>query len=212
VLSLTKIPPIHSKYIFIDYESLFLEIKTRLGGAIIRSNQKYLSLLFDFITNIENLKRGNTMDYEFINFVKEHTNEIDDINTRLKKIHDDFRHVVEAVNSQILERFQTGKIKQWAWRRLPEFYDIAVTDIYLDNVNIAIDARIDLDGWRFTIFTRKNKNEFDLEKYLQTRDIAYAFQSYNKLKLDKGFDIRENDVTVANYIIQIIEKLLEENS
>lgn len=212
VLSLTKIPPIHSKYIFIDYESLFLEIKTRLGEVAIRANLRYLLLLFDFITNVENLKRGSTMDNEFINFVKEHTNEIDNINTRLKKIHDDFRHVVEAVNSQIVERFQSGKIKQWAWRRLPEFYDTAVTDIYLNNVNIAIDARIDLDGWGFVVFTRKNKNGFDLEKYLRTRDMAYTIQSYNKLKLDKHFDINENSIVVADFLSGIIEKLLMEKA
>jgi hypothetical protein len=212
VLSLTKIPPINSKYIFIDYESLFLEIKTRLGETAIRANQRYLSLLFDFITNLENLKRGITMDHEFINFVKEHTNEIDNINTRLKKIHDDFRHVVEAVNSQVLERFQTDKIKQWAWRRLPEFYDTAVTDIFLDNVNIAIDARIDLDGWSFVVFTRKNKNGFDLENYLQTRNMAYTIQSYNKLKLDMHFDINENSMIVADFISGVIEKLLADKA
>jgi hypothetical protein len=212
VLSLTKLPSIHNKYIFIDYESLFLEIKTRLGEAAIRANQRYLSLLFDFITNLENLKRGITMDHEFINFVKEHTNEIDNINTRLKKIHDDFRHVVEAVNSQVLERFQTDKIKQWAWRRLPEFYDTAVTDIYLDNVNIAIDARIDLDGWGFTVFTRKNKNGFELERYLQKRGMTFTVQSYNKLKLDKHFDINENSMVVADFISGIIEKLLEDKA
>jgi hypothetical protein len=88
-----------------------------------------------------------------------------------------YRH---ELNSQVLERFQTDKIKQWAWRRLPEFYDTAVTDIFLDNVNIAIDARIDLDGWSFVVFTRKNKNGFDLENYLQTRNMAYTIQSFNK--------------------------------
>lgn len=208
VLSLTKIPPINSKYIFIDYERLFLEIKTRLGEAAIRANQRYLSLLFDFITNVENLKRGSTMDHEFINFVKEHTNEIDNINTRLKKIHDDFRHVVKAVNSQIIERFQTNKINQWAYRESTEFYDTAVTDIYLDDVNIAIDARIDLDGWCFIVFTRKNTNGFDLENYLQTRDIPYTIQPNNKLKLDKHFDINEKSMVVADFISGMIEKLL----
>lgn len=212
VLSLTKISPINSKFIFIDYENLLLEIKTRLGEAVIGANQRYLSLLFDFITNIENMKRGNTMDYEFISFVKEHNTEIDNINLRLKKIHDDFRHVVESVNSQIVEKFQTDKIKQWAWRRLPEFYDTAVTDIYLDNVNIAIDARIDLDGWAFIVFTRKNKNGFDLERYLQKRGMAYTIQSYNKLKLDKHFDINENSMVVADFISGIIEKLLTEKA
>ena len=212
VLSLTKLPSIHNKFIFIDYGDLFLEIKTRLGEAAIRANQRYLSLLFDFITNVENLKRGSSMDQEFINFVKEHTNEIDNINMRLKKIHDDFRHVVEAVNSQIIEKFQTDKIKQWAWRRLPEFYDTAVTDIYLDNVNIAIDARIDLDGWGFTVFTRKNKNGFELERYLQKRGMTFTIQSYNKLKLDKHFDINENSMVVADFISGIIEKLLEDKA
>ena len=209
VLSLAKLPSIHSKYIFIDYDRLFFEIKTRLGEVVLRANQRYLSLLFDFIKNIENMKRGNAMDYAFINFVKEHNTEIDNINSRLKKIHDDFRRVVGSVNSQIVERFQTDKIKQWAWRRLPEFYDTAVTDIYLENVNIAIDARIDLGGWDFIVFTRKNIDGFDLEKYLQVRCMSYTNQAYNRLKLDKHFNIRENSMVVADYIIKNVEKLLE---
>ena len=93
---------------------------------------------------------------------------------------------------------------------MPEFYDTAVTDIYLDNVNIAIDARIDLDGWAFVVFTRKNKNGFDLERYLQKRGMTYTIQSYNKLKLDKHFDINENSIVVADFISGIIEKLLVE--
>ena len=95
---------------------------------------------------------------------------------------------------------------------MPEFYDTAVTDIFLDNVNIAIDARIDLDGWSFVVFTRKNKNGFDLENYLQTRNMAYTIQSFNKLKLEMHFDINENCMIVADFISGVIEKLLADKA
>ena len=212
VLSLKPIPQRHKKYVFIEYDKLFNEIRSRLGEYFTRSNHKYLSLLIDFMTNIENLNRGNTMDLEFISFVREHNKEIDDINARLKKIHDDFRSIVEEVNAQIKEKLQTDKIKTWAWRKLPEFYDIAVTDIYLDNVNIAIDSRIELDGWKFIVFTRKNKNGFDLEKYLQARGLQFTPQASNKLKLDTHLDIQEKTEKVVEYIISIIVKLLDDKA
>ncbi len=178
---------------------------------ICQTEPKYLPLLFDFITNIENLKRGNTMDYEFISFVKGHESEINDINTRLKKIHDDFRSIVGAVNSQIIERCQSNEIKQWAYRELPEFYDTAVTDIYLDSVNITIDSRIDLDGWQFMVFTRNNKNGFNLNEYLQVRSITFTVQD-NRLKLAQHFEIQENVTVVADYIIGLVEKLLDKKA
>jgi len=87
-----------------------------------------------------------------------------------------------------------------------------LTGIIEDNVNIAIDARIDLDGWSFVVFTRKNKNGFDLENYLQTRNMAYTIQSYNKLKLDMHFDINENSMIVADFISGVIEKLLADKA
>lgn len=89
---------------------------------------------------------------------------------------------------------------------------IAVTDIYLDDVNIAIDSRIELDGWKFIVFTRKNKNGFDLEKYLQVRGFQFIPQASNKLKLDTHFDIQEKTEKVAEYIMNVIAKLLDDKA
>lgn len=208
VLSLKPISIKHQKYVYIEYEQLFDQVKSRLGEYITRSNQRYLFLLIDFITNIENLKKGNIMDYEFISYVREHINEIEIVNRQLKKIHDDFREVVEKVNAQISEKFQTDKVKTWTWRKLPDFYDTAVTDIYLDDVIIAFDSRIRLDGWEFIVFTRKNKNGFDLNTYLQARGMKYTSEPFNKFKLDMHFDIQEMTDNVAAFAIEVIEKLM----
>lgn len=209
VLSLNPQNQVHKNYSFITYEAFFNQVKQRMGEYLIQANQKYLPMLFDLIKNIENLRQGDTMDLEFINFVKENKEDVGSINIRLKQLHDDLRKTVQSVNSIILEQFVSDKYKQWAWRRLPDFFDIAVTDIKINDVEIAIDSTIDLSGWHFEIFMRKPSNEFVLETWFDRTNIGYLGKKGKRVLLTQKFEVNENPMIIAKFIIGLIEEILK---
>lgn len=213
VLSLFPQPPElkhkYKKYLFITYEMLFEEIRKRIGEFMTDSNQRYLPLLFDFMKNIENLKRGNVMDLEFIDFVKENQKDVEKINIRLKQLHDDLRKIVQSVNSTVFDKFGSEKIKQWPYRALPGIFDTAVSEIKLENEVVIIDATINLPGWSFEIFMRKPSAVFVLESYLDLIGIKYAINAKGRCQLPQNYNINESKFVIANFIIELIENILK---
>lgn len=213
VLSLLPQPiKLPEKYTFITYEMLFEEVRKRIGGYISDANQKYLPFLFDFMKNIENLQRGDDMNLEFIKFVKDNEEQVNSINEKLNHLHKDFRKTVESVNTLVLDGIEKqDKVKQWSWRRLPEFFDTAVTDMNFGRGIIALDSIIDLSGWHFNVFLRKADAEFDVEVFFKNICIEYDKKEGNRYILSKQFEIEEKPNIVAEFIIGIVNTILKDS-
>lgn len=202
VLSLNKQEKYDNRYEYITYDVLINKIKSKLGYYAINANSKYLTFLFDFLSNIENLKRGINMDMEFIKFIRKNEEEVKEINRKLKEVHDQFRNKVKLVNNLVLEMINDSSIKQWPWRELPDLFDVAVTDIQIGVLRIAIHAEIGTNGWRFCIFERGDN--IDLEKLQKVIGIEGNIEEDKRLYFEKEYGIEEAESTIASHIVEII--------
>ena len=209
VLSLKPLDPgINKKYTFITYEKLFKELRRRMGEYVVGANQNYLSLFFDLVKNIDNLQGRDSMDYEFIKFVKENQDAVNLMNEKIKSLQYEMRKTVKSVNSLVEDAISSKKIRQWPWRVLPYLEDTAVTDIDFGNVGIGIDSILNLTGWHFGVFIRRANEEFDLETFLKNRSIEYQYKEGKKYFLNQTYGIEESPTVVAEYIIKVITALI----
>ena len=124
-------------FIAITYTDLFEVVKRNIGEYISRSNQKYITHLFDFIQTIENMKAANPIDQKISEFFFEKSKEIDelvrDYNNYKEHILNIQRQKITDINELISQR--TNR-KWWAWQG----WDLGFSEFISSKPRIGIES------------------------------------------------------------------------
>lgn len=209
VLSYYPQEEVNTNYKFVTYEIFFNCIKKNLGFYIQNANKRYLPFLIDFIDNIENLDWSESMDTEFVEFIRKNKDVAIDFSAKLEELRKELRSQVNSVNQLCKEKIKNKKVKIWIYGELPRLVDKAVVDYYPnENLVIALDSVLDLNNWSFELWIRRNSTGKDikLETYVNKAGLIGKFED-RRFKLDKTFDFDENIEVVSDFIADIINKL-----
>ena len=215
VLSLYSQNNDNKNFKYITYEMFFEKIKKNIGYYIAQANKKYLPFLYDYLDNIENISRGEDMDKDFIEFVKNHEKDAIDFAGKIDDLRKNLRNIVKSVNQllgeKLGEKIKEKKVKIWIWRELSTLFDDAVVDYYPDkdkNLNIALDSKIQLSGWRFELWIRKNNTgkEVKLETYIDKINEEGNIKGHRYV-LNKTFSFDASIEEVSDFIASIVNKL-----
>lgn len=171
------------KFSSITYPQLFNNIKINLGNYIQSSNNKYLIFLTEFITSIENLISGSTMDKDVISFFENHSKETTEFIKSFNQVRRELRSKVEHIKNN-LPISQPAITKKGLYRESNCLFDCVYHDIELDNQNIAIDCYVSPAGWEITAFPRSGSIE-QLKESLSKRNIE--FETGQRLKIGKNY-------------------------
>lgn len=211
VLSLYQQSENNTKYKYVTYEQLFIYIKKNIGFYIQNANKKYIPFLFDFIENIEDLTRSDTMDNDFIKFVKNNSDEVISLANKLDELRKDFRSTVNQVLQLTGDKIKDKNVKLWAYRELPAIIDDAVVDYYPADIKdavIAMDSIISLDGWSFGLWIRSNNSGKDIKiEDIAKKSNLKGNMNEGRFITDKTFPVDTKAEDVANYISEIINQL-----
>jgi hypothetical protein len=208
VLSLREIAEKNPRFRYITYEKYFNKIKEKYKDYIHNRKLNYLSLMFDFIKNIEKLKENTMLNQTFVKFLKNNHDDVLRLNTEIKQYNDSLRKTVKDVQSFLPNFIDKIEITNWPWRELPSFEDRSVSDFILDNDNkIALEAVIDYNCWRFQFLVRKANETFNIEDRCREKNIlgkliGSSFRVENTLNLDTPKE------TVAREIKLLLEKII----
>lgn len=159
----------------IDYLSFIERVKKNIGHYIPYANQKYLTMLFDFITTIENLSKGTTMELEELDFINENKNEIQDLNKLLDRFKQDMRAKVKNLDDIFMLECEGSIIKKGLWREKNSLTDCFYCEISTDAEIIVIDTIVSPEGWKIEVFQR---NPITFNNY---RDTIYNTLKANNL-------------------------------
>ncbi len=209
VLSFYPQEEVNSRYKYVTYEVLFNYIKKNLGFYVQNANQKYLPFLMDFIENIENLDWSESMDKEFVEFIRKNEDAAIDFSAKIEELRKELRNRVKSVNQLCGEKIKTKKVKIWLWRQLPELFDDAVVDYYPDeNLDITLDSVLDLNKWNFYLWIRSNNTgkNVKLESYVKKTGLNGEMED-ERFRLKKTFEFDEDIEVVSDFIAGIINKL-----
>lgn len=210
LLTLFKTDPENNHFINVTYSDFITKIRKNLGNFIDRNYNKHMFLLIDLINNLETLQsEAISMNSEFVKFIKENHEEVNRLGVELKTYHDNLRKIVKKVNSIVVETINNNDIEQWAWRKLPELHDVAVSDFKLHNgIGIAVDSSISPYKWQFDIFVRSNPGiDFSIQDFC----INLGFDGYlknNRFVLHDTMPVEAKPQDVAKKINNIISTIL----
>ena len=215
VLSLSTIeeskkPNGSEKYKFVTYRDFFSKVKENIWNYLEKANQKYIPFLLDYFYNIENLERGENMDKEFLEFLRDHEDLFIKFASKTKEFRRNLRSIVQGVSQSVKEKIEKSKnVKTWVARDLPQLFDIAVVDYYPNNyVDVALDSRLTLKGWEFTLWIRSDKsNQVNLKDYIKQVGLDGERLDNGRFKFNKTFDFDTDTEEVSNFIADIINKL-----
>ena len=209
VLSLYNININHPRFINITYSIFVKNLKKNLGFYLSNGHNKFIFLLLELISNLEYLYSAEvSMDNNFVEFLKNNKEAVVSLAKKLKNFHDDLRTLVKQVNTIVKTQTNTTDIKQWAYRELPELFDVAVSDFKLSNgVDLAIASIVDINGWEFQIFVRRDNGiQFNLAAYCTEKGLTGNMQE-NRFILEKHYGLDTQPEEIAKEIVEIIKKI-----
>lgn len=198
------------KFTNITYENFFETVKGNYGKYIGNKKLQYLSLMLDFIENIESINRSSNMNLSFVDFLKQNYDEIFKLSKDIKGFHDDLRKYVNRVLGLIPDKINEKDILKRPWRELPDFFDVAVTEFKIENnVGLAIDSYIKINKWHFEIFVRDSstKNDFDVQAFCVSKGLR-GKQQDKRFYLESELGIEDPPDKIAYRIEEIIKVLL----
>lgn len=211
-----KIIESNPKYKFVVYEDFLNQIKKNLGFYKRNANQKYIPFLSDFIETIENLLRKEPMNADFVKFLKDNEKDVLEFTKEFAGFKNELRNIVNKVNSLILaderlkEKIADKRLKVWPWRDSSGIFDDAVVDYFPNDekkIDIALDSTINLDGWNFALWRRKDETgKVMLKDYIEKIGEKGEIKHF-KFVLDKTFAFNANPEEVAIFIADLICKL-----
>ena len=142
-------------FIRVSYEHFFRVLRGRLGQQSERADARYSLYLNDFITTVENLKRGTRMDPTLLKFMRDHAGDVTKLLSGAKLFKDELRERVVELRPLIDVR-NPNSVKQFFYREPNELYDCLVYEIQISpSLTIAIDTVLSPAGWYIEVFKRE---------------------------------------------------------
>jgi len=194
----------NSDFVFVSYVELFSEIRLRIGDYLTHSDQKYLSLLLDFMISIENLQRGYRMDKQLFNFIRKNSDEVIEIMSKVNEYKAELREKVKEVGDKTIVHASLP-INKFYYRESGKLSDILVHDIeFPDGIKVAIDAILNPEGWEIQIFSRRQEHRETVKSILNEKGISINGKDRFNYK---KFDFEESQDIVAKELTFLIEKI-----
>ena len=192
------------EFVSITYSELFSNLKNNIGNYIQDGNNKYIVFLLEFITSIENIISGSSMNKEIIYFFSKNKTECIEFINSFNQVVNELRSKVDYVKNNV--KFESSKIvRNDLFRESKKsLEDCVFYDIELDGQIIAVDCYIEPKGWEITIFPRKDsyENKEKLKESLMQRDIS--FEDGERLKYGDNYSY---DYPIEE-IVSVVEELL----
>lgn len=211
----SKKTEISEKFYFVTYQDFFNKVKENIGNYLEKANQKYIPFLQDYFDNIWNLERGENMDIdkEFFEFLREHEADTEKFAGKIEKFRKYLRKKVTDINQSLEGKIKGKNVKIWPYRENQHLFDTAVVDYYPNypnkDVDVAIDSRLTLNGWKFFLWIRADKSN-RLDDYIKKMDQYPDMKGIitdGRFRFDKIFDFNAEIEDVSDFIVDIINKL-----
>lgn len=197
---------IHEDFIQVDYSFFMNSIKNNIGNYLTNVNQKYLSILIDFIESIENLSKGTRMEEKELLFIKENEHDIVKINSMIFDFKKEIRNKVNHLLG--LQSLKNEKIKStYVYRETDGLFDIFVYELIVKDIIVAIDTIISPQGWRIEIFPRNNEQERTIVKNI-LESSSIKFIEKDRFEYYRSFEFTENIEIINKSLEDIISKIL----
>lgn len=190
----------------LNYDEFLYTIRAMLGHYVAAVDTRYLAMFLDFLNTLDNLKKGTRMDQEFIKFLSEHNDEVQNLYAEVKEFKDELRKKVRDLGT-LIEVEEYENVRQFFWRQGTALFDDLVHDVRIsEELLVAIDTIIDPHGWKILISNRRGDRP-RLRGLLDRLDISFAEESSWHFVLTTRFEYDENLDRISPILQDLVQKL-----
>ncbi|HET7479479.1 MAG TPA: hypothetical protein VFJ72_08205, partial [Rubrobacteraceae bacterium] len=194
-------------FVNLTYSKFVDEIRSLLGHYLFGADTRYLTMFLDFLSTLENLRRGTRMDQEFVKFLAKRDDDIRNLFNDLKSFRIEIREKVlelrtlidtsqhETVEVQDLWRGDTASMSDTL------YHNIRVSEDLL----VGVDTRLNPQGWQIQIFARSKGSTLKLKELLKRLEIP--FEERERFIHPAQFDYDENLDRISPVLQDIVNKL-----
>jgi len=189
----------------LTYQELIDRVRSLIGHYAHLADLKYLVLLSDLMSSIENLSKGSSMYQQLIAFIADNESQVKRIIAVVTDLKAEMRQKVKELGS-IINIEGISDIQQWYYREGSDLFDILVYDLKVSDLPIAIDVYVSPSGWKIEIFLRCG-NRLDLKSLLDR--IVIPYQEGDRFKYSTTFPYSEPLLNIQPHVQTIIDKLVK---
>lgn len=202
-------------FIPITYEDFFNQLTVSMGRPLIGANQRYVPLLFDFISTIENLRKGSQMENKnFRLWIRDNQQDVEDLWKQVRNFKSQLRERIQALGSLIdLDRYANTNIKIDQWLYNPpggEIKRVLVHDIKVSkDLPIAIDTELSPSGWLIVVLLRKGSVD-TLKNWFTENGVLFNDydRSPNRILYGDIFDYHSKPDVIAPILQGLIDRII----
>lgn len=196
-------------FVRVSYEDFFQLLRGRLGQQGESADPQYYTYLTDFMTTIENLKRGTRMDPALLGFLREHVQDVTKLLNAINTFQNERQSKVRALGDQI-DLKNKAAVKQVPWKDPKKLEDYLAYEVDVSSsLEVAVDTIISPAGWRIEFVNRiAGARPEELHDLLQKLRIPFKEIENGRLLHPKNFDYGAPIEDVRSCLQPIIEALV----
>jgi hypothetical protein len=190
----------------ITYAEFVPQIRSMLGHYVAKADARYLTMLLDFLSTLENLQEETRMDPEFVKLLSERTSDVEKFLADLAAFKDELRKKVREL-ANLVEAEDYRNVGQWFYRRGTRLYDILVHDTHVsEDLLVAIDTVVWPQGWVIDVWPRRG-DPSKLRDLLQRLEIPFEERQSKKPFRIARFAYGENLDRIAPTVQKLVDKI-----
>ncbi len=189
----------------LTYPRFIEQVRLMLGQYVSGADTRYLTMFLDFLNTLENLQEETRMEPEFVRFLSERSDDIEDLLAEVKRFKDELRKKVQEL-SHLIDVSGYQNVQQAFWRERTNLYDILIHNIQVsEGLLVSIDTDISPRGWGIYIWPRRGDIS-RLRELLQHLKIS-SEQHGNGFAHPDSFAYSENLERVASTVQVLVDKI-----
>ena len=172
----------------LTYAEFVEQIRSLLGRYVSNAETRYLTMFLDFLNTLENLQGGTRMDQQFVKFLAERNDDLEDLLAEIARFKKELRERVRELGDSIdLENH--GNVEQIFQREPNCLYDDLVHDIHVsETLVVRVETSLFAEGWEVWIQPREGN-------YSMLKDLLESLRiPFEEHREDNGFHHRDNFV------------------
>lgn len=189
------------------YEEFVGEIRSLLGSYVSGADTRHLTMFLDFLNTLENLQRGTRMDKEFVNFLAEQSDDIENLFTDFDRFKKELDGKVKGLQSLVDAKSRHPDIiGEGAGRKAILAYQLHHIIKVAEDFHAHISTIVSPHGWQIEFFVERKGDRSRLRELLQHRGIQFEERDERFIHPTR-FDYDEDLNEIKPVLQDLINKL-----
>lgn len=197
-------------FVNLTYADFVGVVRASLGNRLSEAEPRYLPLALDFLSTLENFRKGTRMNQEYRELLAERRGDVEELLEGVNEVRVELREKVKALETSV-NTDVIPKVTHIPWKPDVSLVHFLQTRIHIDERSfIGVQTGISPGGWEVRIFSRgpRAPKGAQLENLLDK--LTVGFESDGRGILCESFDYDQDTSAIAPVVREIAGQISRE--